>query len=196
MRDATAFRSAASGGDAAGLDLSGLILEDPQGRSIRLGDLIDRPTVIDLVRYYGCAPCRAFLAQLAERHDDIVRNGGAILGIGPAAPYQAELLQRRAISFPLLLDPDRRTAGAIGLGRQSLLRFLFDPRGWWRWLASWFRGGRQGLVTAGWEELPAVVVLDARGRAVWVYRGRFIGDYPPLADVLRHLTAATDGAAA
>lgn len=76
------------------------------------------------------------------------RAAGAILGIGPAAPCQTELLQRRGIPFPLLLDPERRVARAIGLGRLSLLPFLADPRGWHRWLASWFRGEWQGAVTA------------------------------------------------
>ena len=35
------------------LDLSDLHLRQPDGTEIRLGDVIDRHTVIDLVRYFG-----------------------------------------------------------------------------------------------------------------------------------------------
>ena len=34
-------------------NLSDLVVFDPAGASVRLGDVVDRPTVIDLVRYYG-----------------------------------------------------------------------------------------------------------------------------------------------
>lgn len=175
------------------IDLSDLTLVNPQGREVRLGEVVDRPTVIDLVRYYGCSPCRAYLAALAERHHEIDRSGGAILGVGPAAAYQAALLQERGIPFPLLLDPGHQIAHRIGLGRQSLMQFAFDVRGWWRWLESWFHGGRQGAVTAGWAELPAVVVLDAAARVTWAYRGGFVGDYPPIEETLEHLQRAIEG---
>jgi hypothetical protein len=35
------------------IDLSDLVLDDPDGSPVRLGDLIERPTVIDVVRYFG-----------------------------------------------------------------------------------------------------------------------------------------------
>ena len=35
------------------IDLSDLVLADPEGEAVRLGDLIERPTVIDVVRYFG-----------------------------------------------------------------------------------------------------------------------------------------------
>jgi len=34
-------------------DLSDLLVFEPTGESVRLGDVVDRPTVIDLVRYFG-----------------------------------------------------------------------------------------------------------------------------------------------
>jgi len=177
----------------AGPDLGGIVLDDSLGRPVRLGDIVDRPTIVNLVRYYGCPPCRLYLGSLEEHLDEIHRAGGGALGIGPAAPYQAVLLERSQISFPLLLDPERRVATALGLGRQSLLRFVFDVRGWWRWLRAMLGGARQGAITAGWQELPAVAVLDAGGSLRWLHRGRFVGDYPPLSTVLRHLGPAGTG---
>jgi hypothetical protein len=172
------------------VSLAELALEDAAGAPVRLGDVVDRPTVVDLVRYYGCAPCRAQLAVLADRHQEITERGGAVLGIGPAAPYQAALLARRGMPFPLLLDPGRSVGAAIGLPRQSLTRFVFDVRGWWRWLASWFRRGRQGATTAGWGELPAVLVLDAQCRVEWVHRGEHLGENPAIEATLAALDRA------
>lgn len=177
------------------IELADLVLEDPAGRSVPLGDLVDRPAVIDLVRYYGCAPCVSQLHRLADRHDEVVAAGGMVVGIGPAAPYQARLLEGHGIPFPLLLDPDRLVATRIGLGRQTLTRYLLDPRGWVRWLTSWFHGGRQGRITAGHAELPAIVVVDASARVTWLHRGRFIGDYPPMSETLGRLRMAVDGLA-
>lgn len=172
---------------AAVVDLSAVAVTDPEGREFRLGDLVDRPTIIDLVRYYGCAPCRHQLAQLATVYPSITSRGGAVLGIGPRAAYQARLLStRRRIPFGLYLDPDHGAARAIGLGRQSLLRFVFDLRAWWRWLKGFVRVG-QGAITGGWWEVPAIVVVDAQCRVQWLYLGDSIGDYPPLTETLAHL---------
>ena len=177
---------------ADSIDLADLQLETPEGHPVRLGDVVDRPTVIDLVRYYGCAPCVSYLRRLSDRHPDLEQMGVAVIGVGPAAPYQARLLQDRGIRFPLLIDPTRSLVGRLALQPQSLARFLFDVRGWFRWMAAWFRGGRQGRITAGHGELPAILVLDATSRVVWMHRGRYIGDYPPMSATLRALRRAVD----
>jgi hypothetical protein len=169
------------------VDLSDLVVSDPEGREFRLGGLVDRPTVINVVRYYGCAPCRQQLMELADVHDTITAGGGAVLGIGPRAAYQARLLsERRHIPFGLYLDSDHRVAQAVGLGRQSLLRFIFDLRAWWRWLKGFLRAG-QGAITGGWWEVPAIVIVDALCRVQWQYLGDSIGDYPPLTETLAQL---------
>lgn len=168
-------------------DLSDIRLFDPGGEVIRLGDVIDRPTVIDLVRYYGCAPCRQYLMRLADEHPRIRQQGGDVLGVGPRASYQARLLiERGRVPFRLLLDPDHALGTAIGLGRQSFWHFITDLRAWRRWLRAFFRSG-QGLVSGGWWELPAIIVIDADCRLRWSYLGRSMGDYPPLETTLAEL---------
>lgn len=170
--------------------LSSVALQTPDGEVVRLGDLVDRPTVIDIVRYYGCAPCRAQLHALASHHDGIRAEGGAVLAVGPRAAYQARLLQqRRGIPFPLLLDQDHNLTRALGMHRQSLLRFIFDVRAWWRWLRAFLRHG-QGVITGGWWEVPAIVVVDAEAQVAWKHLGRSIGDYPPLEETLAALDRA------
>jgi hypothetical protein len=171
-------------------DLSTIELRDPDGATVRLGDIIDRPTVIDLVRYYGCAPCRKMLNDLSGEYGRITQRGGDVIGVGPRAAYQATALRRDgAVPFELLLDPDHHLARAIELGRQSLLRFIFDVKAWRRWLRA-ARTTRQGLITGGWWEVPAIVVVDSSCRVSWVHRGTSIGDYPPLSSVLEALEDA------
>lgn len=167
--------------------LAHLQLLTTEGEPVRLGNLIDRPTIIDVVRYYGCAPCRDQLMSLAERYDEVQALGAGVLGVGPRAAYQARLLRDRGrVPFPLLLDPDYTLASAIGLQRQSLVRWLFDLRAWSRWVRSFVRRG-QGLVTGGWWEVPAIVVTDASGEVQWSHLGRSIGDYPPLEETIAAL---------
>lgn len=169
-------------------NLAEISLHDPDGAEVRLGDIITRPTIIIHVRYYGCAPCIVQLKELSSRYDEIRASGAEVVGVGPRAAYQARILtRRRHIAFPLLLDADHRVAAAFGLKRQSLLRFVFDVTAWWRWLRAFVRSG-QGVITGGWWEVPAIAAVDAKGEIAWVHRGRSIGDYPPLSDVLDHLT--------
>ncbi|MCJ7725490.1 MAG: redoxin domain-containing protein [Acidimicrobiia bacterium] len=132
------------------------------------------------------------LLQLAARHHELAGAGGAVIGIGPAADYQARHLQEKGgIPFPLLLDPDHQVAAAIGLGRQPLYRFVFHLKGWWRWLKSVVRT-RQGAITGAYWEAPAVILVDAKARVVWAHRGRFLGDYPPIDDTVGRLQRRLD----
>jgi len=174
------------------VDLSDVVVNDVSGASVRLGDVVVRPTVVDLVRYYGCAPCRRQLMALSTRHDAINDLGGDVLGIGPRAAYQARLLvERRHIPFRLLLDPDHQVGRAVGLGRQSLLRWIFDLRAWGRWLVALLRAG-QGSVTGGWWEVPAILVLDGDCRVRWSHLGKSMGDYPPITETLARLEQVID----
>jgi hypothetical protein len=134
------------------------------------------------------------LLQLAARHPEIREVGGEALGVGPAAAYQAaNLISDREIPFPLLLDPDHLLAEAIQLGRQPLYRFVFHLKGWWRWVRTAWRG-RQGAITGAYWEVPAIVVVDSQARVVWAHRGRFLGDYPPIDETMRHLRKAISAA--
>ena len=113
-----------------------------------------------------------------------------MLGIGTAAAYQAlHLMESRGVPFPLLLDRDHRVAEAIELGSQPLLRFLFHLKGWWNWLRS-LRRGRQGAITGAFREVPGIVIVDENAQVVWAYRGRFLGDHPPIEEIMECLITA------
>ncbi len=163
--------------------LADVVVRDANGTQIRLGDVIDRPTIVDRVRYYGCAPCRQFLQRLAEHAPTIEAAGGQVIAVGPRAAHQARALEE-ALGVSLYLDPHHHLAETIGQPRMSLVRFVLDVRGWWRWLRTFWR---QRAITGGWWELPAVLVVDAEAEIQWAYFGRYLGDYPPLPVVLERL---------
>lgn len=138
-------------------------------------------------------PCRSFLAQLRDRYDDIVAMGGSVIAVGGAAAYQARHLMESGVPFPCLLDPEHRLFAALDLYRIPWRAWLW-PRTYANYLKA-ARRARQGRIS--WPnalQRPGVVILDARGRLAWAYRGQTLGDYPPVTDVVEQLRrAATTG---
>lgn len=124
---------------------------------------------------------------MATVRDDIEGLGSAAIGIGPAAEFQARALVAQGYPFELYLDPQRTSFLALGIGKQTLARFLFDGRAWMRYLRALIRVRRQGKITGRYSHIPGVAIVNRASEPVYVYRGTGIGDYPPLSDVLQAL---------
>jgi hypothetical protein len=134
------------------------------------------------------------LAQLATAHPQIVAQGGDVIGIAPAAGYQAAHLMKTSVPFELLLDKRHDLAQRIELGGQSIWQFIFNLKAWWKYLRAFLRHHRQGRVTQKYDALPAIMVVAPSGEATYLYRGTSIVDYPPIRTVLDELrTELTDG---
>lgn len=101
----------------------------PEGDAVRIGALVDRPTILVIPRYYGCLPCRDYLRQVAGRYQEVEATGARAIGLSVGADFQAAwLVEHYGIPFPLLVDPDRKVYEAIELRRK--LSVVFNPRGW------------------------------------------------------------------
>jgi len=74
-----------------------------------------------------------------------------------------------------------------------LWQFLFNIKGWWRYLRAAARNHRQGKVTQRYSVLPAIMVVLPDGDVTYLYRGTSIADYPPLETTLEELTAQVTG---
>lgn len=107
-----------------------------------------------------------------------------MIGVGPQAHFQAAQLIESGYPYPLLLDPDYNLASAIGVGRQSLLRYLINLKAWLRWLWALITNRRQGRILGHYSNLPGTAVVDANGDVAWVYQGRSLGDHPRLRRVI------------
>jgi hypothetical protein len=165
--------------------LADITVQTADGEPIPIGDLVRRPTVLVIPRYYGCLPCRDYLRRLSVRLEDVEAAGGAALGISVGADYQARwLMEEQGIRFPLLVDPERGVYDALELPRRWWVSL--NPRGWWNYLRALLRGNRQGRIIEP-NQLPGLALLDADARAVWVHRGRALGDYPSIERVLSEL---------
>ena len=170
---------------AAGIPLGEIEVQTAAGDPVRLGDLVDRPTVLVIPRYYGCLPCRDYLSRLSAVLDTVHEAGGAALAVSVGADHQARwLMEERGIRFPLLVDPGRRVFDALELPRKWWV--ALNPRGWVNYARAIARGNRQGKIIEP-NQLPGLALLDADAEAVWVHRGRALGDYPKLDGVMEQL---------
>ena len=112
--------------------------------------------------------------------------GVSVVAISVGHRFQAEAMKADGFPFPLLVDPHRRVARTLGV-RGSVLGAL-NPLGWWRYLRLMLRGQRPRLpAVRGAVQMPGLAILDANARPVFVHRGRFEGDYPPVPSVIDRL---------
>ncbi len=157
----------------------------PEGTPVRIGELVDRPTILVIPRYYGCLPCRDYLRQVAERYDEVEAIGAGAIGLSVGADFQAAwLIEHYGIPFPLLVDPERKVYDAIELRRK--LSVVLNPRGWVKYASAISRGNRQGRIIDPLQ-LPGLALLDETARPITVHRGKALGDYPALDSVLGEL---------
>lgn len=169
--------------------LAEISVRTPDGEPVRLADVVDRPTIAVIPRYYGCMPCRDYLRQLSARYDEVEALGGGALGVSVGADYQARWLRdEKGIRFPLFVDPEREVLDALDLPRRWWVSL--NPRGWWNYARAIARGNRQGRIIEA-NQLPGLAVLDADAKTVWIHRGRALGDYPSLERVLDELGRLT-----
>lgn len=170
--------------------LASLVLFDPNGDPVPLGDLAGPVLVVQLVRYFGCLPCQEWLVELDRVGERLDAYGARPLAVGGSADYQARWLRdTRGVTMPLLLDPDQRVRDALGVG--NLGARMLDPRGMVSYGRSLAHGFRPQRPTRDTVRAPAVVVLDRALDVRWSYVGRRIGDYPPLPQVLEAVARVT-----
>ena len=99
------------------------------------------------------------------------------------------LLQGLEVTYPILVDGDRRAYRAWGLERGSVLGVWGDPRVWLRYgreLASGVRLRRPGADTL---QLGGDFVVDPAGTVVYA-RPQRRDDRPPVAELVRALERA------
>ena len=173
--------------------LSTLELWTRDDERIQLGEVLrDRPTLLVAVRYYGCLPCQHYLVEVEQHRGALADRGVQVVAVGVAADFQADHLAREhAIGFPLLLDPEQQLYQALEIPR---LRWpdLLRPSIWRIYVPLFLRrhvtrrvtGPRQGRPTGDPVQLPGLAIIDADGRIAYLHRGRRLGDYPPIEEVL------------
>ena len=158
-------------------------LVDPYENPSLLGDFAANPLVVILVRYFGCLPCQDYLCELTAARDrfPVASN---LIAVGGSAAYQARWLEKaRKVEIPMLLDVEQRVRSVAAVGNLTAWEFV-KPGG----LANYARAMRKGLPpqvpTSDIAKAPGIVMFDPAFQPIWVHRGRGLGDYPPVADVI------------
>ncbi|MGI8806626.1 MAG: hypothetical protein ACR2KK_01985 [Acidimicrobiales bacterium] len=90
------------------------------------------------------------------------------------------------VGFPLLLDPDHALCEALDVRRIQWWMLLW-PRTWWNYLRA-ARRARPGRITAHPLQGPGFVILDSDRTVRILYRGRTLGDYPPITAIVAAAT--------
>jgi peroxiredoxin len=157
-------------------------MTDIDGRPVDFDSLLDAPRVIALVRYYGCMPCRAYLHQLENIRPSLEAAGASVAAVGGAADYQARDLMEHGIGFPLLLDPGHTLYRALDI-HHIKWRQMLSPRTWRKYLSA-ARLARQGRITDHPLQVPGLAIIGPGRKVQTLHRGRTLGDYPPVSDVL------------
>lgn len=169
------------------------MIKDPEGEAVRMGDLIDKPTVVVLPRYYGCLPCRDYLRSVAAHYGEIEAIGAGAIGVSVGADYQAKwVASEYELPFPLFVDPDRELLGALELKRNPAI--ALRPSGLKTYARAMRNGNRQGLPVSPLQA-PGLAILDANAKVINLYRGKALGDYPPIEQTMEWIREAAAVAA-
>jgi hypothetical protein len=128
---------------------------------------------------------------LREAYPEITALGGDVLAVATGADYQARSLMAEGLPFPALLDPDKRLYRALGIERIAWDQW-FRPSTWRRYAGS-IGHARQGRLTGDLLQAPGIAIFEPSGILRWLHRGRTLGDYPALTDILGALRAVPGG---
>lgn len=164
-----------------------LPLTDPfEGPPVQLGHLAADPLVIILVRYFGCLPCQAYLAEI-DGLIDAFPSGAGVVAVGGSAAYQARWLRdTKGIRMPMLIDEQEALRSLLGIGDLDG-RGLAAARGWRAYGRALVGGFRPQLPTRHARRAPGIVALDRDLTVRWTHTGSTLGDYPPVDELVERV---------
>ena len=162
---------------------SGQALELPEDSPLR--GLGGRPTLVVLLRSFGCTFCREAMADVAAAKHAIHDAGANIAFVHGASSIEAapwftryDLDDVMAVS-----DPERAHYKTFGLGRTNAASMI-DPRVWTRGAVCALSHGFGSQSYEMMRQLPGVFVVQ-RDRLLAEYRHRSPADRPDYVALVR-----------
>jgi integrase len=163
-----------------------MVLQDHEGREVRLGDLWgDRPAVLVFLRYYGCAFCREQAVKLSRDQEHFAATGVRLAAIGHGTPEQAaHFRKRRKLEIPVLVDTDRASYEAAG-AKIAVLSEIMGPRILARGLKRSIKARvLQGRFSGNPAQLGGVVIVAPDGSVRYAHMAQDASDTPPNEELL------------
>jgi hypothetical protein len=169
--------------------LDPIVVFDPDGRLVRLGELwADRTAVLVFVRHFGCLFCKQQIAAISPFLDRIRSSGAELAVIGHGTIEEARAFRdEQKMVVPLLTDPSRQSYCALQM-RRGLASSL-APAVLVRGLRALGAGFRQSRVAGDPLQQGGVVVIAPGGVERFRFISRDAGDHPTPAQILSALQA-------
>ena len=147
--------------------------------------LADRPTLVVLLRSFGCTFCREAMADVAGAKRAIHDAGANIAFVHAAPPIEAApwFAKYGLDDVMTVSDPDRAHYKAFGLGRTSPAA-LVDPKVWGRGAVCALSHGFGVQTPEMMRQLPGVFVVQ-QDRVLAEYRHRSPADRPDYISLVR-----------
>jgi hypothetical protein len=155
-----------------------------------LKQLADRPTLVILLRSFGCTFCREAMADVAA-HKRAIRDAGATIAfVHSASSVEASpWFQKYGLDDVIQIsDPELAHYKAFGLGRPPAAAFV-SPLVWARGAASALSHGFGVQTPAQLRIMPGVFLVQ-RGEVIAEYRHRTPADRPDYLALVRAADAA------
>lgn len=132
------------------------------------------------------------MAQLRRFEEEFRQVGVQVLIISFGAEHWARAwLQETGSPFPLLLDPERATYQAYGLG-SSFVR-VWSPKVMWHYLKLVLAGEKLRPAQGDPHQLGGEVIVDAAGVIRLLHRSKDPVDRPPVGKLLAELRRFANG---
>ncbi len=140
-------------------------LLDQDGKTVQLSDLAGRKLLLYFYPKADTPGCTTQACSIRDAMPDLASLGIAAVGISPDEPAELKkFIDKYGLNFPLLSDPDHKTADAYGTwGEKSMYgktyegiirsSFLLDEQG--RVVQAWYKISPKNTVPFAKEALGA-----------------------------------------
>lgn len=152
-------------------------IRDFENNIITEEDLRGKKTLLSFYRYVSCPFCNLRIHRLLEHYSSYESNGLQIIGVFESpAESMAKLIDKQAISFPIIPDPKLELYKLFGV-RPSVWSFIkgcFDVKNFSSAMSKGFLPGKiEGALTM----MPADFLIDENLNCEVAYYGSYISDH-------------------
>lgn len=146
---------------------------------------LSQPTLVILLRSFGCTFCREAMADVAARQSSLRQHGAAIAFVhGASHAEAARWFSKYGLDDVMQVsDPGLAHYRAFGLGRTDATD-LVNPRVWTRGAACALAHGFGAQTIEMMRQLPGVFVVQ-HDRVLTEYRHRSPSDRPDYLQLVR-----------
>lgn len=160
-----------------------IVVTDTAGNPVRLSSYWKNgPTLVNFLRHFGCIHCRARLAELEQRHEDIQAAGLQQVALALGEPKHAErYCGKLAPHLECLADDKNDGYYDWGL-QQATISDLFSHGVdiMKASLKAAANGHMQGRATGDANMLPGTFIIDSDGIVRYAYYSAYAGDNPAI----------------